>query len=201
MAAALFTAAGARAQATPPALPFPLPEPAAHASAETGIQAYVGASFGRGRLDTTVLCERRSGCDDTGRGGKLYAGVRVAPNLAIEGMYAAYGRLTDGSENFELDLVGTSFGVSAVLLADLSPTFTGALRLGLASNRTRVHSTVSHVADSGVEHHIVPQWGVAVGYRLTRALTVEASADMTEFRYRYLDTDGTLYALGIKYEF
>lgn len=170
------------------------------ATAGAQAQGYIGASAGLGQMDADLDCAGAN-CDDTSGGGKFYVGYKISENVAFEGSYANFGKFSGSTGSYNLGIKGTSFGINVVLLGDLSPSLTGSLRLGVASNKTKIEESISGFSGSDEETNTAAFFGLALGYRITRALTVEGGIDFSQFEYQDLKTDGRLFSLGLKYEF
>ncbi len=171
------------------------------AAAGAQAQGYIGASAGIGQMDADIDCEGASECDDSSGGGKLYAGFKVSENVAFEGSYTKFGKFSASGGGTSLDITGTSFGISVVMLGDLSPNLTGALRLGVASNKTKLDVSVPGGGGSDEESNVAASFGLALGYRVTKALSIEGGIDFSQFEYDDLKADGRLFSIGLKYEF
>lgn len=169
----------------------------AASSAEHGL-GYVGAAGGIGQAD--INCAAGASCDDTDFGFKLYGGLRLDKNLAIEGTYFNFGTGTFGNVagNDFADITGSSFGLGVAFSHDFTSWLSGTARLGLARNKAEYD-----LYGVGSDHKTVtqPYFGLAVGFRVSRMFTIDAGFDMTKFEYGGEKVETQLYSVGANLRF
>jgi OmpA-OmpF porin, OOP family len=138
-------------------------------------EPYVVGSLGSAKQ--SLDCDGVSNCDTSSTGFKLLGGYKFTPNFAIEGGYLDFGKANASLEGVSITTKTAGFGVGAAFHQDLNPDWTVSARLGLASLKTK-----SEVADvsSAKDTHTQLYGGLAVGYRISPKVALEASYDFSK---------------------
>jgi len=166
-------------------------------------QLYGGATYGASYVDFD--CTPIPDCKHEDTGFKLYSGFNITANIAAELGYVGFGK----------GKAETAFGgfvtrarqeVSALVLngalrLDMTPDFTGLVRLGLARVRTKVSASALGLSNSTSEIAIAPYVGLGLEYTLMQDLKAVAAIDFTQSEIDDEKSDVRLISLGLQYGF
>jgi OOP family OmpA-OmpF porin len=164
-------------------------------------QGYVGAGLGWTRINAD--CTGATSCDKTGTGGKVFGGLRFADQFGAELSYFDWGRAKGtqvpvGGGLVSGELKGTGWGLGVAWLAPVASDWQGALRLGIARNHARGSDDVG---DSTSENATKPYFGLGLGYRVNRNLSVDLAMDFSRLRLLGENANTQLLTLGLTYGF
>jgi OOP family OmpA-OmpF porin len=157
-------------------------------------QAYVGGSVGFAKFRD---CEGDPSCDSSGSGYKLFGGYKINQALAVELGYFNFGKLTDSTQ---IDEKGTTFGVGVAFSGDLAPNVVGTARIGIGSNKYKLEDRFGTSITTSTTQ---PYFGLALGYRLNKQVTLEGGIDFTRFKDDVfgLRANSQLYTVGAQFAF
>lgn len=164
-------------------------------SAEHGL-GYVGIAGGVAQTD--INCG--GSCDDTDVGFKLYGGLRLDKNLAVEATYFNFGAATysDLAGNDFAEAQGSAFALGVAFSYDFTRWLTGTARFGLGRNKATLET---YGAGSDSETKTKPYFGLGLGVRVNNALSFDASYDLTKFEYDYQKSDTQMFSVGARLSF
>ena len=162
-------------------------------------QAYVAAAVGSAKAD--IDCAGTVSCDNTGTGLKVIGGYKFTPNLAGELSYFDFGKAR-ASVNMppvaNLELTAKAFALGVAFSGNFNDAVYGVARLGVASVKSEV-TVVGAGSDS--ETKAQPYFGLGLGYRFSKALSVELGADFSKAEYSGEKADVRMISLGLNYAF
>jgi OOP family OmpA-OmpF porin len=168
-------------------------------------QGYVG--FGAGPSRINIDCTGADTCDKTDTGFKLYGGMRVQNQLAIEGVYFDWGKaratatVVDTGTG-ELKVKANGFGVGVTYFIPFMTNWSCVGRLGIARNKGDTTATLNGASASDSFTGTFPYYGFGCGYGVTPNLVVTGEADFS--RVKYTDQDKAnvqLLSIGLRYSF
>lgn len=162
-------------------------------------QTYVGGAVGSVKAD--IDCAGTLSCDNTSTGFKLIGGYKFTPNIAGELSYFDFGK-AKASVNLpplaNLELTAKAFGLGVAFSGNFGDAFYGVARVGIAS--VKAEATVVGVgSDSSTKTQ--PYFGLGLGYRLTKTLSVDLAADFSKAEYAGEKANVRLVSLGLTYAF
>lgn len=166
---------------------------------------YVGVAAGGSHIN--LDCERASSCDRNGTGFKLLGGYRLSEHVAVETHYADYGKAQGkfsgdvGATDINLDAKVSGYGAGLALQGDFSRDWNGVVRAGIARNKVTARVWGESILGYGSETSTKPYVGVAVGYQLTRSVSLTAAIDYTQGEFMHDKVNATLYTVGANYNF
>jgi OmpA-OmpF porin, OOP family len=147
-------------------------------------EIYIGGTYGATEAD--LDCTGTLSCENDATGGKLFGGYRFGNGFAIEGMAYALGETkatftgTSGLVNSSVRSSGVGLGVAVGGPASEDWTFYA--RIGIAQNSVRVSASSGALSASSTEKSTQPYVGLSVGYRLTRAISLDLAFDSTKLK-------------------
>jgi OOP family OmpA-OmpF porin len=158
---------------------------------------YVGGSLGK--TEDKESCPTTS-CDLKDTGWKIFGGMRLNRNFAVEGAYMdlgsfkATGTLSGVPVNVNVDV--TSWSVSGVGLLPLAEDrFTLFGKAGLSYTTAKGSGSAGSFSTTGTEHETELLWGLGAMYNFTRSLGVRAEWE------RLQKSDVNMMSLGVQYRF
>ncbi len=181
--------------------------------------AYGVVSLGSSRLN--VDCTGTTTCDKTGTAYKLLGGYKFSPNFAAEVGFFGFGKAKASDAIGTVELSNTAVGAGVAFHQDLSPNWNFVARVGVASVKTKILATVSGVGVARVEQaagraailgvapgigsvsdsdrNIAPYAGLGIGYKLSRAVSLDGSVDFSRSKYNKngVNESGNLSAVSI----
>ena len=178
---------------------------ATSAFAQSAPVAYVGLAAG-GTHVTSDDCSDGVSCDKSNTGYKLYGGYKLTDNIAVETHYADFGKIRAHSANNGVtadgDIKLSGFGVGVAFLGDLTDTWTGVVRAGVARNKAKGDAFASNGARISESHSSTSGYiGGGIGYKLNKEVTLTAAVDYTQGKLSGDKVKATLYSLGASYSF
>ncbi|AKJ32111.1 porin family protein [Caldimonas brevitalea] len=172
------------------------------ASTAASAEGYAGLQFGTSRANES--CEGTLSCDKSSSTYKLFGGYKFTPQLAAEASYTQYGKVTasvDVPPVVDLSMKASGFGFGLALHGDLAPSWTAVARFGLAFNKMKVNATVYDESGSDSDNTTTAYVGFGVGYKLTKALHLNATWDVSNAEYAGESLRFNLFSLGVSYGF
>ena len=162
-------------------------------------QAYVGAAVGSVKAD--IDCAGTISCDNSSSGFKLIGGYKFTPNIAAELSYFDFGK-AKARVNLppvaDLEMTAKAFALGVAFSGNFNPSFYGVARLGVANVKAEV-AIVGAGSDSATKTH--PYFGLGVGYRLSKALSVDLAADFSKAEYAGEQANLRMLSVGLNYAF
>ncbi len=162
-------------------------------------QAYVAGAVGSARAD--IDCAGTVSCDNSSTGFKLIGGYKFTPNIAGELSYFDFGK-AKASVNLpplaNLELTAKAFALGVAFSGNLNDAVYGVARIGVAS--VKAEATVVGVG-SDSDTKAQPYFGLGLGYRLSKAMSVELGADFTKAEYGGEKADLRMITVGLNYGF
>jgi OOP family OmpA-OmpF porin len=161
-------------------------------------QPYGVVSVGASRLG--LDCQGAASCDKTDVGAKVIGGYKFAPNWAAELGYFEYGKATAGDMGISVSIRNTAFGLGAAFHQDLTADWNAVARFGVARVETKLSGSVSGLGSaSDTDNNAQAYLGMSVGYRLSKATTLEFAWDYgrSKFNKDGIDESGGINVLSI----
>lgn len=168
------------------------------ASSAFAQQAYVGGAIGQGNVNAD--CTGVPNCSNHDTGYKLFGGYKFAPNIAGEVTYFDFGRAKGSGGGASVEMRGTGIGVGVAFLGDFAPQWSGAARLGIASNRMKLSTSPSTALD-GTESSTNAYFGLGVGYEVTKGLQLNGAIDFSRGKFQGDSGNLRLVSVGVTYAF
>ena len=158
---------------------------------------YVGGSLGK--TEDKESCPTTS-CDLKDSGWKIFGGMRLNRNFAVEGAYTDFGSFkatgTLSGVPVNVTVKGTSWSASGVGLLPLAEDrFTLFGKAGLSYTTVKSNGTAGSFSSAGTEHETELLWGLGAMYNFTRSLGVRAEWE------RLQKSDVNMMSLGVQYRF
>jgi len=167
---------------------------------------YAGISYISSELDSGISNINDVGGDGTisldedDHGWKLYVGLPVNENVAIEAHYADLGEFTiKSSANDEFDYLGStwvqttnnqvdrydasSIGLGAVLSTQLSPSLKPFAKIGMHRWNQRISKDLGTSLSYEKDHKIDPFYGVGIDVKVTEDMSLRAEYERYEMFY------------------
>lgn len=161
-------------------------------------QPYGVVSVGASRLG--LDCEGAASCDKNDVGAKVIAGYKFAPSWAAEVGWFEYGKATASDTGVSVSVRNTAFGLGAAFHQDLTADWNAVARFGLARVETKLSGSISGVGSaSDTDKNTQAYLGMSVGYRLSKATTLELAWDYgrSKFNKDGIDESGGINVLSI----
>lgn len=171
---------------------------ATSASAQLANKAYIGGAFGPSNV--SVDCGYPYSCDNDDIGYKFYAGLKVHPQVAIEGGYIDFGESNISVGSYGVGTIAVDgFVVNAAGRLPFTRELSGVGRLGLAFVDTKVSGNTYYGrrTDSSTNLYV----GLGLEYSFTKNLRGTASADFTSGEIEGEEGSVRLLSIGLQYDF
>lgn len=173
-------------------------------SAAVSAQVYGVISAGTSRI--SLDCTGAAACDKTGNSFKLLGGYKFSPNLAAELGYFDFGKAKASDSVLAGSVKTTAFGGGVAFHQDLTPAWRFVGRLGIAQVKTKIDATLVGVGSaSDSDNNVQPYFGVGVGYKLNKDMSVDLAWDATKSKYSKngASTSGNVnaYSIGLTFGF
>jgi OOP family OmpA-OmpF porin len=165
-------------------------------SAAASAQAYVGGSIGRAHVN--VDCAGTTRCDNNGTGGKLFGGYKWSNGVAAEAQYFDWGTAKGTALGSDYELSSHGFGLGAAYHAPVAADWMLVARAGVVRNDAKF-KVIGFGSLS--ETKTKPYVGVAVGYKVTKDLSIDLSADFSRSTVAGDSASHNLIGLGVTYGF
>ncbi len=161
--------------------------------AETGT-IYVSGQFGKTSYD---LGSSSPNVDDEDNGYSMGIGVRMGPNVSVEGGYVDLGEVSgsNGTDSLSVETGGAFAGLG--LFIPLQPGFELTGRVGLIAWDSDAKISIGGVSSSESEDGTDLYYGVGAAFQVSRELHLTVGFD----RYDIDDTDVDMLSLGAKFYF
>ena len=162
-------------------------------------QAYVAGAVGSAKAD--IDCAGTLSCDNTSTGFKLIGGYKFTPNIAGELSYFDFGKAkarVNVPPVADLEMTAKAFALGVAFSGNFNDAFYGVARLGVASVKAEI-TVVGVGSDSDTKAQ--PYFGLGVGYRLSKTLSVDLAADFSKAEYAGEKADVRMISLGLNYAF
>ncbi len=150
----------------------------AHA-ADTG--GYLAAGVGQSNYNED--CTGINDCKTTATATRFLGGFRFNKGLAGELLVLDFGKIGGNSAGVSIDIKATAVGVGVALLADLSPKWHGALRVGAAQVKVKATGRFGGFNASDSDTSTQPYFGIGLGYAFTDTVSLELAFDTTQGKY------------------
>lgn len=136
-------------------------------------KAYIG--LGLGPTSFRLDCASYNPCDRNDSGVKVYAGLHLMPDVAVEASYMDFGKGRAGR-----GVGGVEFGGSALVLNGafryaFIPEFSGVLRLGVSNSKAEV--VVRATGSDNSERSFKPYFGFGLEYTVSKNIKAAFAAD------------------------
>ncbi|WP_373095837.1 outer membrane beta-barrel protein [Zhongshania sp.] len=160
--------------------------------AESGTM-YVTGQFGK----TSYDLDSGSNFDDEDNGYTMGIGVRMGPNVSIEGGYVDLGEVSGGNgvDSLSVETSGAFAGLG--LFIPLQPGFELTGRAGLIAWDSDAKMRIGGVSSSESEDGTDIYFGIGAAFQVSRELHLTVGFD----RYDIDDTDVDMLSLGAKFYF
>lgn len=156
--------------------------------ATAAAQPYIVGSVGLSRLSAD--CTGVSNCDKTDVGYKALGGFKFAPNFAAEIGYADFGNAKASEGGVAASIGNTAFLVGGAFHQDLAPDWNFVARLGAARVKTKISGTVDGAGSaSESDKNTTFYGGLGVGYKVSKALSVDAAWDISRSKFKKMGVD------------
>jgi OOP family OmpA-OmpF porin len=145
-------------------------------------QGYGVVSAGMSRLSAD--CSGIASCDKTDTAFKLMGGYKFNPNVAVEVGYFDFGKATASDSTQSLSIKTSAFGGGIAYHQDLSSDWNFVARVGLAQVKTKISATLTgYGSASDSDNNVNAYVGLGVGYKLSKATSVDFAWDVTRSKY------------------
>ncbi len=158
-------------------------------------QGYVGAVTGLTRY--SVDCTGTTRCDKSDTGYKVYGGYQINPHWGVEVGYTDFGKTKGTVGALDLEVEAKAFSAVGVLRGQFSTDWSGVLRLGIASVKSKLSTAFGSKSESNVKAYA----GIGLEYALTNELKVTASGDFTDAEVEDQSGGVKMLSLGLQYGF
>lgn len=170
---------------------------------ERGAQLYGGGTIGPSYVDFD--CGPIPDCKHESTGFKLYAGFNATAHIAAELGYLGFGKgsaaATLGSLPITLKQEATALVLNGAFRFDMTPNFTGTVRVGLANVKTKASGSVLGIRGSNSETKVAPYLGLGLECTIAQDLRIVAAVDATQSEIDDEKSDVRLISLGLQYGF
>ena len=161
-------------------------------------QPYGLVSVGVARLNFD--CEGAPSCDKTATGSKVMLGYTFAPNWGAELGWFDYGKAKAEDMGISVQIRSTAVGLGAAYHHDLAADWNAVARFGLARAKTKLTASVSGLGSaSDSDNNTQAYLGMSVGYRLSKATSLDFAWDFGRGRFKKdgIDESGNVNVLSI----
>lgn len=161
-------------------------------------QPYGVISVGASRLN--VDCAGVASCDKTGTGFKVMGGYKFAPNWAGEIGYFDYGKAKASDGGVALEIRNSAIGLGLAFHQDLATDWNAVARFGLSRVKTKLTGSIAGLGSgSETDNNTAAYLGLGVGYKLGKAMSVDAAWDLTKSKFNKdgIDESGNINVLSI----
>jgi hypothetical protein len=166
------------------------------AQAQAAPSAYVGLGIGSTHLNSD--CSGTTSCSNSGTGFKFFGGYKFATGLAGEVVYLGMGKakasVPNGPSVLSGEIKTSALGGGLALSSNLSTSWQGVARLGVARVKTDVSVSQGTLSASDGNTSTQAYFGLGVGYLVSPGLALDLSADFT--RSKFSDQTGNVRMLG-----
>jgi len=167
-------------------------------SGAASAQLYGSASAGVSK--SSFDCLGAPSCDKSDTAFKLVGGYKFMPNLGAEIGYFDFGKQTLSGGGANLEYKNNAFGVGVAYMQDITPDWNFVGRLGVAQMKTKLTGTVPGIGSaSDSDKNTTFYGGLGVGYKLSKAVSLDAAWDFSKGKYNKngIDESGNLNALSL----
>jgi hypothetical protein len=167
------------------------------ASGAAFAQPYVLLSAGTARLNAD--CTGTTSCDNRGTGFKVMGGYKFAPGLGVEAGYFDYGKSKASAGGVNAEISNTAIGAGVAFMQDIGSDWAFAGRLGIASVKTKISGNVGAVSASDSANNAAAYFGLSIGYKVSKSVSIDAAWDMGRSKYNKngADTAGNINMLSV----
>lgn len=161
-------------------------------------QPYGVVSVGVSRVG--LDCQGAASCDKTDVGAKVIGGYKFAPSWAAELGWFEYGKASASDVGVSVSVRNTALGFGGAYHQDLTTDWNAVARFGLALVQTKLSGSVSGVGSaSDTDNTAQAYLGMSVGYRLSKATTLEFAWDYGRGKFNKdgIDESGGINVLSI----
>jgi OmpA-OmpF porin, OOP family len=163
-------------------------------------QGYFG--MGIGGANVNANCTGSTSCDKSSTGGKIYAGYRVLPNLGVELSYFDFGSAkASGPAALSGSVKARAVSAGVSYMDEFAPRWLGGARLGVARTKADVSGNFGLFTSADSKSATQPLMGVALGYAVSRNLTVDMALDFTRIKIGADHANVRLLSVGLTYGF
>ncbi len=168
----------------------------AHVSAQNlQMSSYLGASGGVANWN--VDCSGTTSCKKNPGSLRVFGGVNVMPNVAVELTYAALGTAKASATGANVDVNGSSFDLSGVYKFGAPTSAFGAFaKGGLAYTNAKATATVGTMSSSDTKK----AWGLVLGagvtYAVTESFALRAEVDTQKVKLTNTSGNVTSFTVG-----
>lgn len=166
-------------------------------------QGYVGLGVGATHLNSD--CSGTTSCDNNGTGFKLFGGYKYTPSIAGELVYLDFGKAKASIPDFGGPVSGeiktSALGLGVAFMGPFSPDWSGVARLGIARVKAKVTASQGSLSASDSENSTQAYFGLGVGYALSKAATIDLSADFSKSKFAGESGNVRIVGIGFTYGF
>ncbi len=162
-------------------------------------EGYVGGAIGRGH--TNLDCGGASTCSTKSTGYKVFGGFKFAPNLAGELTYFDFGKARAADPGLSLDLKTTALGVGVAFGGDFAASWSGLVRVGVASVRVKADATLNGVTGSLTESNTAAYAGLGIAYQISNAMFLTGGVDFSRAKITGQSANVRLLSAGLTFRF
>jgi hypothetical protein len=160
---------------------------------------YMGAGLGHGRLD--LDCIGASECSKGDAAGRIYGGYQWGNGWGLELGFQRFARATATVGDTRHEFTAEGFTLAGTYRLDFNPQWWGAARLGAVNMELKRAQTSPAAKVSSTDTSTQPLWGLDVGYRIDRQISVSASADFSRAKAAGDTRNLSLWLIGMRYDF
>jgi len=160
-------------------------------------KAYAG--LGLGPTSFRLDCASYNPCDRNDSGAKVYGGLVLAPDVAVEAGYMDFGKGNAGRGASNVTFGGSALVVNGAFRYAFIPEFSGVLRLGVSN--TKVEVAVRGTGANNSEHAFKPYWGFGFDYIVTKNIKAAFAADFLRGDINDASVKAELYSISAQVGF
>ncbi len=174
---------------------------------EPGFQLYGGAVFGasHAEFNCVIIGGNSYTCDPTDTGFKVYGGFNITSNTAVELAYIGFGQATiKGTTSgvaFKVAQEANAWVLNGAWRFDMTPTFGGVVRVGLANVNSKISASTLGFYDSISDKKVAPYGGFGLEYAVAAKLRLVAALDVTTSEIQSDKSTVGLLSIGVQYGF
>jgi hypothetical protein len=172
----------------------------AFAGASHADSIYAGATYGMTSLK--ISCANTTNCDVHDSGPKAYVGLKLTPQISLEGSYIDFG-----NASYRLNATSHASGAVRALVGNLAfryafiPEFGGVARLGFANVRSSGTITTALGSSKDSQDEIQPYYGLGFEYRFDKTWWGVIGADFTRGEVGGVKARLEMYSIGAQAQF
>jgi OOP family OmpA-OmpF porin len=154
---------------------------------------YIGGSMTQMKADGD--CPPGFTCDFKDTGFKVFGGVRLNRNFAIEGFYGNWGEVQVDTGAASAKVEASTFGVAALGIVPLGERFELFGKVGIGSTEQKATASAGGASATAAESGSDVLYGLGAGFNITRNFGLRAEWE------RLKDSEVDIFSAGLQYRF